>query len=443
MSSVIGVIGIILAIAIMIILPMKKFNIVLVSIIATLVLCLTSWMNLAETWDGAIGVVGMLMGMMAPLFIFGAILGEIYCHSNAAMTIAKIVIAPFKNTENEAIKVAGSLVLLMIFRSILGFAGFDNLAIMPLLIVLFSVVFSQMNIPRKYIPCLLLICGEIQYLTPGAPGTEVVLLEQFFEGFKSSDHMVIRFIILLIYIAGATYILTRMVKKDHINGIGFEAGKMVVPEIDENQKCPNIILTLIPLVVVWVMFSFVGLPAWLSLLIGVVTALICLGPYIENLPNLGKLATLRECCNSGVYKIPVGLLMCMLFSNAMTLSPYFSKVTDFLGSMPIPTAFGLLIASILLVTATGSTSGVIPVAAALAAQIYMPQGMTSTSCALIVLCALTVLDTLPNNFGLHMQCGLTDSTVEEAYPSVFRTTVLLSAGICVIVALLAMTGILN
>ena len=442
--QIIAIIVVILSVVAMNYLPVKGWNIVVVSFILTIICALINSyaMPPLDCVNAGLSIVGTILGTMLPLFVFGAILGEIYNRSNASVTLARLICAPFKNVKNEKAKVFLTILLVLVVRAILGLAGFNNIAIMPLMIAIVSMVFARSNYPRKYVATILLIAGEIQILVPGVPTTEMVLLEQYIEGFTRTTMFVPRLIILLVYILVAALIMMLTIKKDTDKGAGWDPGHMrMIADIDTTEKCPNVILTLIPLVAIYVTFAILKLDAWLSLIIGCACALLCLAWFIKGRgPQEGKGKAVLNTINEGAFKLPLAICGCMLFGIVMTFTDAWVNIQTWLGTLPVHPAILMAILAIIITLATG-TQGAAPILGSIFVSVCLPAGLSPAAAGIIILVGYVCLDTVPNNIGLIMQCDLTDTTVKETYPSVFKTTVALSLGIAVVVTVLSIIGV--
>ena len=435
-----AMLSIVATIILMNVLPYKGWNIIIVSFICAIIVALCNALPLQAATGILTGGVGAMLGTLIGLFVFGAILGEIYNASNASFTLARAIVAPFKNAKSSVVRLIGTIVLLLIVRAVLGIAGFNNIAIMPLMISIIVMVFNACDIPRKYVNCALLIAGEIQILVPGVPSTELVLVEEYLDGFTRTSCFGIRLAILIVYIVAAALILGHLIRKDREKGLHFEPGRMMVPDIHTDVRRPHLILTLIPLAVIFVLYTILGMDAWVVMLISCAVALLCLGWYIPKREGESKYRTLLNCVNGGAFKLPLAICGCMFYGMVLTATPGWEIIQGALSNLPIPPAILFTVASIILVFA-GGTQGMIPVMATLALSVCIPNGMSVGICGVIMIMSFVCLDTVPNNIGLIMQCELTDTTIKEAYPAVFRTTVLLTLGMTAIVMLLAMFGV--
>ena len=440
--EVIMIVSIIAAALLINILPVKGWNIVVVAFVLTLLVALANSLPIDAVTGVMMGGMGGMLAALLPLFVFGGILGTIYNHSNAARSLARLILRPFKNAKSTSTRVFGVILLLLVVRAIIGLSGFNNIAIMPLMIAIVTMIFKATDIPRKYVNCALLISGEIQILVPGAPTSEMVMLEQYLTGFTRMSYFVPRLIVLIVYTIAAALILSRLMVKDMEKGMTFDPGPLQVDDVyAENVKCPPVLLTIVPLVLIWILFSIVGWEPWIALLIGCIVAIVLMWPWLEVPEGMTKYKMLLVCMDEGTFKLPLTITGVALFGMVVTATPGWTIIQNAVSALPIHPAILLTVASIILVF-VGGTTGMIPVIASLALGTCVAGGMSVGACGVIALLSFVCLDTVPNNLGLIMQCNLTATPVKEAYPSVFRTTVLLTTGITIVVMLCNIIGIL-
>ena len=62
-----------------------------------------------------------------------------------------------------------------------------------------------------------------------------------------------------------------------------------------------------------------------------------------------------------------------------------------------------------------------------AAESYVPMGISAEACRYLLICTFTILDTLPTSMGFLMLTSWAGVKVKDAYPCVFKSTVILPA----------------
>ena len=58
---------------------------------------------------------------------------------------------------------------------------------------------------------------------------------------------------------------------------------------------------------------------------------------------------------------------------------------------------------------------------------YVPMGISAEACRYLLICTFTILDTLPTSMGFLMLTSWAGVKVKDAYPCVFKSTVVLPA----------------
>ena len=438
-SIVVGIIGIILAIVLMNVLIYKGLNVVLAAVLVTFVIILTSGMPISDSWDTAVQGVGSLLAVLGPIIMFGAVMGVLYTKSGAAAKLANWLTKPFVNSESVSKKIVGGLAMFLILRVIFGLAGIDNMAIMYTMLAIAAGIFAKLDIPRKYLNALLMIAGTVGTLVPGAPMQVAIMAEQFIPGFDNSKSLVFRTLLLAIYVVGAVAIMYYLIMRDKKKGLHYEGGPLDFDESDLSHT-PNVITTFIPVLIVYIFYNFVNLPAWFALLLGTLSAAALFGPYLPKENGKNRVLTIIDTMNGGVFLVPIAILFSMMPGFVMSSSPAYNVMIEGIAAIPIPAAIGMLIISVIIVGVAGNASPVL--IGAVATATFIPAGLSPQAAGLILIASSVVLDTLPNSLGIITQCEITDCTMKECYPSIFRTTVLLTAIVALITALVAMTGII-
>lgn len=444
MSVTMSIIGILLAFFLMNFLVYKGLNGVITGVISAAVIIFFSGMPFTESMASGWGIIGMIMGNMAPILIFGGILAAVYTASNATTSLSRVILKPFGSNPNGNVRRIGTLGMLLLIRVVIGLSGIDNLAVMPFMVALVVAVFSGIDLPRKYVNCVLMFIGCVGTLIPGVPHQYVILLQAAMPEFNNSGNLIVRWLLLIIYIVVGILILNRLMEKDEKNQIHFDPGPLEVPDLKTEDKTPHWVITIIPALVVYLLYNFASMEAWVALMLGCIAAIILFYPYFKK-PEGKKtrIGSVVNSINTGSFVVPLGIVAAMIVSMVMTGAPGFNVLVDGFSAIPIPAAFGLMLIAILLTGATGGATAAIPIVAAIALGKFIPNGMSVQTAGVIALWSTSVLDTLPNNLGIIMQAELTATPMKEGYPSIFKTTVVLTLAMCAVVCVVATIGLLG
>lgn len=443
MSATISLIGIIIAVVFVCYSVYRGLGLPLASIISGVFIWVTSGINIQEGWTSAINQCAPIMGRMAPIFIFGSILGMFYAESGAAASLGLALFTPFKNVGNPTTKRIGTLFMFFLLRVLLGLSGIDNMAVMVTMVALVTVLFQELDMPRRYCNCVLMVAGTIATFLPSVPSMLNVILPDFLPGFTANSLVVPRALFCLIFIAGSVFWLNAMVSRDLARGEHFElGGGMSTGNLtDPDAKRPFWVVTLIPILVIFVLYNFVKLEAWSSLAVGTVVAGVLFIPYIKAEENKNKFGYMVGKINKAAITVPLYYNLTYITANAILISSGYALLTEWMkslaGAMPLPLGFGIV--STLLVP-IGSAALLIN--AEIANTIFVPAGLSAATAGTLLIVANTVFDSLPNNPGMIMQSDLTATPMKECYPAIFKTTVLLTGAIMVLAVIMAAIGII-
>lgn len=414
----------------------------LACIIGTLFIYITSGIDIQTGWQAAMdSTIMAMMATYAPLFLFGGILGMFYSESGAAYSLGKAVLAPASKIQSPTGKMIVTFILFYILRPLLSLAGIDGMAIMPTVCALAISVFRELDVPKRYLSAILQCGGTISMFLPWAPGGANIILPMLLPGFTPSTAWAARLFFLAIFLFVSAFWLTRMIQKDQAKGEVFEMGKIRTMPINDSDYRPHWAFSLIPIIVIPILFNAFSMPAWLALAIGTLIAAIMFYRYIPVPEGAKKLSVIIEKCNNAGVMISVLLTLSYLPGLAITISPAYDLILSganaIAGALPLALGFGIL--AVILV-AMGNSCVII--LCTLANEVFIPAGLALSSVAILQIVGNTVFDTLPNSPFLVAQAELLDSPMPESYPPIFKTTVLLTTGMMILAIILATIGIL-
>lgn len=444
MIEIVSLIGAIVACIFMIWALYKGLNLPLACTIATVFVALTSGLNVDDAWTTAVSdAVSPLLEVYLGLWLAGGILGYLYGESGAAASLAFAIFRPFKNIQNERVKLVAYLIAFMIIRLLLNLTGVDSMAVMILILSIVVTMFKELDVPRKYVSCVM-VCGvSAGIMMPYIPTTLNVILPMFVDGWSASTHGGLRLLWTVAFIVLSSLRLARMIHKDQEKGEHFEMGNMQHVSVeDDPTKRPNALVSLIPIVVVLICYNGLDFSAWLSIACGAVIAAILFVRYLDlrdmTLKGRGKFAMFIEQMNRSSLTIPLYYAIAGIFAGILTISPCYNLIVQLCENMAstLSPAVGFSIVSIVLVFMGNSA---VYISAVLGTSVFASAGLSAASVGTIILLGNTVLNTLPNSAEMQMQAEISDTTIAESYPSIFKTTVVLCFVLMIVfVALLAL-----
>ena len=136
--------------------------------------------------------------------------------------------------------------------------------------------------------------------------------------------------------------------------------------------------------------------------------------------------------------VPILMIMNNGLATAISMSNGFAVIEQFFQNLPFSPLINLaLIGTILTGIASGPAGFLLGLE--VAANSYVPMGISAEACRYLLICTFTILDTLPTSMGFLMLTSWAGVKVKEAYPCVFKVTVILPAiatALCLVLLLL-------
>ena len=375
--------------------------------------------------------VGEQAATLLPLYLFGAIFGKMFIDSGAAHSLSKFLLNLLgKNATAQRKRMIG-FACVIIMNVIFNYVGVDPFASLFTMIGIATGVMAEADIPRKYMPVMLVLGSTLGNVMPGSLAAPNIMaaniLDPEYTGLVSSmSGWVGGFIFIIFVFITSFFYINKMMKKDVGGGMKFEYGPLAPPTTDMNHL-PPVILAIIPLVVIPLSYNlFFKQAAWLSMAVGCVVGIICYGVYIPKANGTSRVMTVVNSMNDGVTiaGIPAIILLNFTLGYAIEAAPSFEIIQNAFINMPGPALLALSIMAILLLGAAASAAGMI-IAAMAAANTFIPVlGVDPDAAFRILLLSTTVLDSLPFAGAIVAMMSITGIKYKEGYPPIAMTTVL-------------------
>lgn len=476
--EILGLIGIVVALALFMFLVYKGCASYWAVIISVIVVALTNRIGLVEAITGHMlgGMVDLILTLFSVVFL-GAIFGKVYTDTGAAASIANTLLKAFVDKREGKKKVAAAIVVLMVVAALCTVGGIDGYVMVFTIFPICMIVAESCDIPRRFVPGIL--CLNVAFMTmPGSPQIYNIMaeaaLKSQIQGFVekeafgivdelaavSSTSAAIPGIISTIFIAvGCCIILIRMINKAMANGEHFDRGTVpAIPGDAPDQKRPHVIVAILPLVLVFVLFSIVKLDIFLSLSCGILLALITMFKYLPPVDARGNTLSLVgrfvRTLNDGSNGYPSALINLVTptgLATVITSTAAFGIVIGMLSGMQVAPTLLLIIFVCVIVALTSSPPAALMVAvpaflgvitgpalaqAAVAATVHLP--ISAHAVFRISALAASTFETLPIN-GLVLLClNLSHCTHKEGYKPMFMMTVLMTLLGTILCALLCL-----
>ncbi|WP_200865955.1 GntP family permease [Thalassobacillus devorans] len=435
--DIIGVLGLIASLALLIYLTMKGINIIIAALLSSVLIAITGGLNLetALKEDYMNGFTSYFASWFL-VFLLGAIFGKIMQETKSAESIAHWI----KNTfgKKRAVFAVVAAAAIMTYGGVSLFVvGF---AVYPIAVSLFRAA----NLPHRFIPAAL-VFGSISFTmtAPGSPEIQNIIPTEFFGTTPTAGGFIGVLTALLIMIAGGLW-LGRMVRQASANGETFMHPAETTAAINESASAveagelesfhskkpetvkdlPNIIVSVLPLVIVIVLLNILGqfMNPTTALLIALTAGifLACVTMYRFLTEFWGSLAI-------GTQNALVALAnTCAVvgFGSVAAQVSAFDSLVDNLVNMPGPPLLGLAIGVTVVCGITGSASGGLGIALPILAPIYMSQGLDPGAMHRISALASGGIDSLPHNgYVVTTVRAICGESHKRAYKPIFMLSV--------------------
>lgn len=429
MSEVIGLLGILVAFFIVIYFTYKGFHLAYVVMVACLVVLVTNSMPLIETFNETImPQVGTQAATLLPLYLFGAIFGKMFIDSGAAHSLSRFLLNLLgKNAKPQTKRIFG-FICVVFMNMVFNYVGVDPFASLFTMIGIATGVMYEADIPRKYMPVMLVLGSSMGNVVPGSLAAPNIMCQGVLSDYSVNawSGTIPGFIFVIFVLVTSTFYVNKRMKKDVDAGMKFEYGPLEPAVVDESHL-PPVILTIIPLVLIPVSYAFwLSDAAWMSMAVGCIAGLVCYGIYIPKKDGVSRVMTVVDSLNDGVTiaGIPAIILLNYTLGYAIEAAPSFETISNFFISMPGPALMALSIMAILLLGAAASASGML-IAAMAAASTFIPQlGVDADNAFRVLMMSTTVLDSLPFAGAIVAMMSITGIKYKEGYPPIAMTTVL-------------------
>lgn len=423
MSSAFSLIVILLAFAALIFFAYKGFSTIYLAAICGAFVALCSGINVYEALVGPfMEGVGSLVTQLFLIFILSILFGQIYNVTQAGASIGMTLMNIFGRKASGDRQRTIAIYICIVIGFLLCFGGIDTFCAIFAQYPIVIALQKRTNIPRRYMIGLITSGAAAASMCPGAPVVFNYLPMQAL-GTTTTAGLIPGIIgtVVMILLCG-TY-LSRSVNKSVARGEVFEYGTMQAPPEVDAESRPNIVISLIPLLVVVILYNLTSLlePA---LCVGIILALILLGKYIQPGPNETRGQTLINTFSaSGRTASESIFLTSIIFGFAMIVvqTSGYELLTNFVLRLPIPEPLICVVAIAILVGLTCAPPAGLTICAPLLANNL---SMAPAAIHRIIAAGTTTLDTLPYAGPILVMLNLAGLKHKDAYFPAFVCSVI-------------------
>lgn len=384
-----------------------------------------------------------------PLVLLGTILGKVYTETGASSSIANTFIKAFVDKAHGEKKIRVACAVIIIIACLFQFGGIDSFVVMFTTFPIIVTMFKRLDMPRKYIPGMLM-CSVGVGASPGAP-TVHNILPMAILGTESTAGAIPGIIGFLIITIGAWFMISTMIIRSKRREEHFEFGEMeVMPDFDSDDShgLPNFVISIIPLLLVFVLFSIFILSIIVALSSGIILALLLMGRNISITGITAKHAKADKIIttlNGGAAASTRAIIEISViggFAAVVASTPAFASLTEKLVGLPIHPLLIVLIGVFILVALTSSPpaglSIIIPIFAAAFLQNTGALGIQVSAEAIHRISTISCLtfETLPFNGMIVIALGMAKIKHKEGYLPMFLASVAFPVIAAIVAAIL-------
>ncbi len=465
--EILGLVGIIIALVLFLVLVYKGWSSYWVAPVCAIIVAIFNRMLPTTVVNAYVqGIVDLITSLFFIIF-FGAMLGRLYMDTGAASSIAKTLTNAFVIKRTGDAQVRAAIFVLLIVSALLTMGGIDGYVLTFTVIPICFVMSEMVDIPRRFIPGMMVLnCGFMA--APGAPQIDNIMAQSAVMSFIGSEENSELFgsalangfhvpsysapipgIIAVIIIAlGGYLVLTQMIIKAKHNGEHFDPGPTGASMgVGQNRETPNFIVSLLPLVVVFVAYTVfpaitgISVNIAVALGLGILTALIFMNGYLPAVGKDGKPISkgkaIINVLNDGSNTYPNALMTLVTpsaLASVITATAAFGMVVNMLSGLHVHYIVLTVIVVCVVVAITSSPPAALMIAIPMALGIFTGQVMGSGGTPDQILAAApgmmrvgalaaTTFETLPINGLIVMTLNLTGTTHKEAYKPMFIMSV--------------------
>lgn len=433
---VLGIIGIIIALAIFIYGAYRNVATLYLAPICGVIVAAFNGLNLVEAFTNyhVTGITEMLLQVFPTIFL-GAILGKIFQDCGAAASIANILINKFVLTVTGTKQVRRAVLIILLITCAMTFGGIDGFVAVFAIFPIVMIMAEKINIPRRFVPAMLCL-GSGANAAPGVPSINNIVGMNIL-GTNSMSGAIPGYIAFVVVEIGIFLICSTLIIRAMNRGEAFELGPCPRMTRDEKDtRGPNFIVSILPLLLVFVLFAFFHCSAATSITAGILLAILLMSQY---LPKKGEtkgvgawFAGIIESLNSGAMNGATALMTITAaagFAAVVQHTSAFNAFVETLFGLPIHPVAVAVVLMIIIVALTSSPPAALGIAIPIVASAFVwvdnpvlsPEALTR-----IGAWSVDTFATLPVNGLVILTTSLAQVKIKEAYLPMFLQTIFMT-----------------
>lgn len=422
-----GMIGLIVAFALLIVLAMRGVPILFIGLVCSAVVAITSGFNIYDALVGAyMSDYVTFLGSNFLIFLAGALFGRMMEITLGANAIADFIVRKLGRSK--------AILAIVISCFVLAYGGVSVFVVGFTIYPIALSLFREADLPRAYLPAAIGF-GSVTFAmtSPGTPQIQNLIPAEAL-GTDPMAGAVVGIIAGIFMLVVGSIWLNLMVKKAIAGGAHFEArsNDMQAQELPEGVTVPNPLIALLPIIITILAMNLLGIPAAISIALSIAVGLIVMFKSYDpkNLFN-----DFSKGAGSAVTAI-TNTCAVVGFGSVVKSTPAFQTLIDTVTSLPILPLFGAAIAVTVLCGIAGSASGGLGIALPIVGPIYTAMGVPAAAIHRVASIASGALDSLPHNGYIVTMLNICGCSHKEGYMPLFKLTVLLPAAATILSVIL-------
>jgi len=411
-----GLIGFLLAIALLMYLVYKGFDVVIMTIVCSLLIAVTSGMNVLESFTKLyMGNMGTMIGVLGAQFLGGAIIGTLYAETGAAYSIANWISGIIK-VKDPGKKNLFTVLMIMVVTVGLGYFGVNALVLLFLTYPIGNEICRKYDWDSRYVP-ILVMTGPLSNVLPGAAQAYNIIPTTILATHPMAS-AIPGFVACAVTFALTLFYTTRIITKSQNAGAHYIETPELKLQTINFEKVPRPLIAATPLLVLFICFNVfeIGIEASMGVCI-----ILSIAMFWKFFPDVKKSIT-GGVTNAAKTIIQFGAIMG--FAKVLMSTPTFESIVKSITGNTTTDPLIITVASVALLTGiSGSGTSGITASLSAFANYYTSRGIAPA----IIHRAATMtggsLCSLPNSSGVVISLKLGGITHKQAYFPIFMNNI--------------------
>lgn len=412
-----GVIFIIVGLALLMFLAFNRVNILVASILCSIVIIFANRMPVMNTLsENFMTGFGSFITSNYLIFASSALFGKVMDETGAAKAFAYLICRWFSDRY--------AIYACILATGLLCYGGVSVFVIVFAVYPIFVECFKRADLPANLLP------GAIAFMPftcasacfPGAPSINNILPTQYL-GTTLMAAPVVGSIAGIFMMVFAFFYLEHTIRKAKKAGVGFIANAVMLEQLEKEEKSGRVVtstdqvFSVIPIIVLIILINVVHLTVWVAM------AIVIVGTILLFWTNVSGKISMINMGIAGSFAAIINTASVVGFGTVIKATPGFQAIIDSIASMGGTPLISLALSTTLIAGVTGSGSGGAGTALSVLTERYLAMGVQPQIFHRIVSVASIGLDSLPHNSAVITLLSVCGFSHKEAYKSIFMLTV--------------------